>query len=186
MRYVIVLLLIYSCQVDSGFKDLTPDNGFNSTFFFNSPQFTNSLENVGKAEVDTVFIIERPEYLFPPRLNATEEGWMTTDTFAFETGDFQNVVNVIAQTAEAHRDSIYSSMVSADLAEISLNGKLAYSVPEKYYLVPFDISTGEKIYIQITRTKSSGSGFWSSWYYTANGLWMIGEQVRKAPGKDAS
>ena len=186
MRYVIIFLLLYSCQVDTGFKDLTLDNGFNPTFFFNSPQFTDALDNVGKAEVDTVFSIKRPEYLLPPPLNSTERGWITTDTFAFETGDFQKVVNVIVQTAESHRDSIKSSLVSADLAEVSLNGHVAYSAPGTYYLVPFDISTGERIYIQVTRTKSAGEGSWSTWYYSANGLWMIGEDIIIAPGEDAS
>lgn len=186
MRYVLLLLLFYSCQFDSGFKDLTPDNDFNATFYFNSPAFTKALENIGKAEPDTVFSIEQPDYLIPPPLYTSVKGWMTTDTFAFETGDFQRVVDVITQTAETHRDSIRTAFVSADAAQISLNGKAAYSVHGEYYLVPHELSNGQRIYFQIIRTKSTGNSFWTTWYYTANGLWMIGEQNNLPPDKDAS
>lgn len=176
MRFIVLFLLIYSCQVDTGFQDLTPDNDFNSSFYFNSPAFTEALKNIEKTESDTVFAIDRPEYLLPPRLYTLEEGWQTTDTFAFETGDFQRVLNVIVQTAEERSVEIQSSVVSAKLGQVSLNGQMAWSVPGKYYLVPYALQNGKRIYIQITRTKVGGSGFFSSWLYTANGLWMIGEK----------
>lgn len=186
MRFIVILLLFYSCQIDSGFKDLTPENDFNSTFFFNSPEFTKAIANVGKTEADTVFAIDRPKYLLPPPLLAVEKGWMTTDTFAFETGDFQDVLNVITHTAESHRDSIITSIVSPVPAQISLDGKAAFSVSGQYYLVPLVISTGETIFLQITRTKSVGKDFWTTWYYTANGLWMIGEKQQVKADEDVS
>lgn len=186
MRFTVILLLFYSCQIDSGFKDLTPENNFNSTFFFDSPEFTRAIANVGKAEADTVFAIDRPEHLLPPALHAIEKGWMTTDTFAFETSDFQDVLNVITHTAESHRDSIITSIVSPKPAQISLDGKAAFSIPGQYYLVPLEISTGETIFLQITRSKSSGNSFWTKWYYTANGLWMIGEEKQVKADEDVS
>ena len=186
MRFIILLLLFYSCQIDSGFKDLTPENGLSPTSFFNSPAFTEAIANLGDAEVDTVFFIERPEYLSLSPLYVIEEGWMTTDTFAFETEDFQNVLDVITRTAESHRDSIQHSVVSSELAKISLNGQAAYSVPGEYYLVPYYLSTGKSIYIQITRTKSTGDRYWTTWHYTANGLWMIGKEKEVKPENDVS
>lgn len=186
MRFIILLCLFYSCQVDSGFKDLTPEDNFNATFFFNSPAFTEAINNLGVANADTVMFIERPDYLFPSPLFVIEEGWMTTDTFAFETADFQKVLNVITQTAESHRDSIQNSIVSKELASISLNGQAAYSVPDKYYLVPHHLSTGKNIFIQITRTRSTLKGPFTTWYYTANGLWMIGKEKNVNSEKDVS
>lgn len=62
----------------------------------------------------------------------------------------------------------------------------AYSVPGEYYLVPFVLSTGETIFLQITRTKSTGKSYWTTWYYTANGLWMIGEKQQAKADEDVS
>ena len=178
MRLIVIFLFLsfYSCQVDTGFQDLTPENDFNSSFYFNSPAFTAALENIEKTESDTVFWIDRPEYLLPPRLYTREDAWQTTDTFAFEPVDFQKVLNVIVQTAEERSIEIQSSVVSSKLGQISLNGQSAWSVPGKYYLVPYNLQNGKRIYIQINRTKVGGSGFFSSWKYTSNGLWMTGEK----------
>lgn len=186
MRIICLFLLFYSCQLDTEFKDLTPENAFKPAFYFNSPEFTKAMDNISAAEVDTVFSIERPKHLLPPPLHALEKRWMTTDTFAFETKDFQKVLNVIMQTAESHRDSIITSFVTAVPEEVSLNGRAAYSVPGQYYLVPQSISTGKRIFLQISRTRAAGSGFWKTWYYTANGLWLIGEKLPVDPEKDIS
>lgn len=176
MRFFVLLLLIYSCQVDNGFKDLTPDNDYNSNLFFNSPAFVEALRNIEKTESDTVFWIDRPEYLLPPPLYTKEEGWQTTDTFAFETGDFQKALNVIIQTAEELSVEIQSSIVSSKIPQISLGGQTAWSVPNAYYLVPYNLQNGKRIYIQITREKAQGNSLFSTWYYSANGLWMIGKK----------
>lgn len=181
MRFMLFFLLIYSCQLDNGFQDLTPENDFNSSYYFDSPAFTKALKNIEKTESDTVFTIDRPEYLLPPPLYTLESSWQSTDTFAFETGDFQKVLNVIVQTAEELSVEIQSSVVSSKLGQISLDGQSAWSVPGEYYLVPYNLQNGKRIYIQITRTKVKG-GFLSSWLYTANGLWMIGKK-QPAPNK---
>ncbi len=187
MRLIVLLLLFYSCQVDNGFQDLTPDNDFNSTFYFNSPAFTKALNNVTKTESDTTFEIDRPEYLFPAPLLTMETGWRTTDTFAFETVDFQKVLNVIVQTAEEQSVEIQNSVVSSKIGQVSLNGLSAWSIPGKYYLVPYNLINGKRIYIQITRTKAPGSSFLTKWHYTANGLWMIGNKKSNVrPGLDVS
>lgn len=189
MRFILLFLLIYSCQNDNGFQDLTPKDDFNSSFFFNAPAFTVALNNIGKSpEADTTFRIERPEYLLPPRLNAVENGWITTDTFAFETGDFQRVLNLITYTAELNSIDIQSCEVSSRLGQVSLNGQPAWSVPERYYLVPYYLNNGERILIQITRTKAGGNSFFPAWKYTANGLWMIGEEKTSVvgPNQDVS
>ena len=176
MRFIILLLLFYSCQMETGFQDLTPDNDYNSSFYFNSPAFTVALKNIEKTESDTVFWIDRPEYLLPPPLYTREEGWQTTDTFAFETVDFQKVLNVIIQTAEELSVDIQSSQVSSKLPLISLGGQSAWSAPGAYYLVPYQLQNGKKIYIQISRQKVEGNSLFSSWFYSANGLWMIGKK----------
>src|SRR5690606_10584689 len=116
-----------------------------------------------------------------------ETGWRTTDTFAFETEDFQAVLDVIIQTAEEQSVEIQSSVVSSKIGQISLNGQLAWTVPGEYYLVPYNLINGKRIYIQISRTKAPGSGFLTKWHYTANGLWMIGKKIANvAPHLDVS
>ncbi|HLU95104.1 MAG TPA: hypothetical protein VKZ54_13310 [Membranihabitans sp.] len=189
MRFILLFLLIYSCQIDNGFQDLTPKDNFGADYFFNAPAFTEALNNIGKSDSDgdTLFNIRRPEYLLPAPLHTTEVSWVSTDTFAFESQDFQQVLNLITHTAEIHSREIQSSVVSSKLGIVYLNGQMAWSVPGEYYLVPYNLANGERIYIQISRTKKSGGGFLSSWYYTANGLWMIGKENRSVrPGLDVS
>lgn len=186
MRILILLLCLYSCQMESSFQDLTPDDDFNSSYYFNSPAFAEALTQIKIVDPDTVFSIAQPEHLLVPPLFTEEKGWMTTDTFAFETGDFQKVLNVIINTAEAHRDSISTALVSSKLTEISLNGKFAYSAPRAYYLVPHSVSNGQKIFIKINRSEPVGKGFLTSSFYTAHGIWMIGRKIKPDEEKDVS
>ena len=174
-----VNLFLTSCQPE-GFQDLSLGS-FGTSFYFDSPAFSEALDNVEFAIPDTTYEIDRPEYLLPQPLFVREQGWVTTDTFAFEPGDFQSVLNVIISTAEAQKDGIQNSLVSSGIGMISLAGKPAWSVPGRYYLVPYHLSNGKRIYIQITRTKAPGSGFLTKWRYTACAVWMEGK-VKEVKG----
>lgn len=168
---VSVNIVLTSCQPE-GFQDLTPDDGHRDHFYFNSLKFEDALL-VEPGLPDTVFEIEQPEYLIDRSIFTYDRKWYTTDTFAFDPGDFELVISTLAGTIlEADPKTTYPT---SDLSQIILGNRIAWSRANEFWIIRWGAA-----WIQISREKV-GSGWFSRWKYTANAVWMEGK-VKEVKG----
>ena len=174
MKYLILLFgLAISCQPE-GFQDLTPENGISSHFAFNSIAFGDALTaELDEAIPDTVIQIDQPDFLISRSPFARDMRWYTTDTFAFDPGDFTRVLSVLTSTVEDR--PVMTSYPASKMAPIRLGGSAAWS-RDLMWIVPRWSSTG-RWWIVIRREKVSG-GFLSRWKYEATAVWMEGRRVK--------
>lgn len=173
-------LLVFSCSLDSSFKDLTPDNGFESEFWFDAMNFNSAIEKVNSdpENAGEVFTVPRPDHLYFNNALGTlkDTSWVSTDTFAFQKSDYQRVLNKIVSTAES-RPGIVNSRQEG-LKWKNLSGSRAYSKPktknqEAYYLVPIRVLDEKVIWLKVVRKKEEGNPF-GAYFYTAHGIWLEG------------
>src|SRR5690554_1169456 len=169
------ITLAISCQLDTGFQDLTPDDGHRDHYYFNTLKFEDALL-IEPGLPDTVFEISQPDYLIDRSIFTYDRKWYTTDTFAFDPGDFDLVISTLTGTIlEADPKTTYPT---SDLSQIILGNRIAWSRAGKFWIVRWGTA-----WIQISREKV-GSGWFARWKYTANAVWM--EAKLKDPDGDAS
>lgn len=175
--YLILAILVglaISCQPE-GFQDLTPDDGHQNHFYFNSLKFEDALL-VEPGLPDTVFEINQPDYLVDRSIFTYDRRWYTTDTFAFDPGDFELVISTLTGTIlEADPKTTYPT---SDLSQIILGNRIAWSRAGEFWIIRWGPA-----WIQISREKVGG-GWFSRWKYTANAVWM--EAKLKDPEGDVS
>src|SRR5690606_2349869 len=164
MKYLILAIfaLAISCQSD-GFQDLTPNDGHQDHYWFNGVEFADALL-VQPGMPDTVFEIDQPDYLIDRSIFTYDRKWYTTDTFAFDPGDFELVLSVLTGTILT-RD-IKTTYPTPDLSQTVMGNRIAWSMPNKFWIIRWGPA-----WIQISREKVRG-GLFSSYKYTANAVWM--------------
>lgn len=159
---LIIFGLVISCQSD-GFQDLTPEDGHQDHYWFNGVEFEDALL-VQPGLPDTVFEIPQPDYLIDRSIFTYDRKWYTTETFAFDPGDFELVISTITGTIlEGDPRTTYPT---SDLSQIILGNRIAWSMPGKFWIIRWGAA-----WIQISREKVGG-GWFSKWKYTANAVWM--------------
>lgn len=165
---LVIFTLAISCQLDTGFQDLTPDDGHRDHFFFNAVDFASALDaDKDNVVPDTVFEIEKPDFLVNRSPFVKNVRWFSTDTFAFDPDDFLPVLVVINSTIG---EEAVRCFPASHLASINLGDKAAYS-GDMFWLVR--IGDG---WVKIMREKV-GEGFFARWRYRGCGIWMEGEKV---------
>lgn len=161
MKYIIFFLTLFSCNYHSGLVDLTPDDGFRSSFAFNVPALNAAISD-DTAVVDTGYYAV--DYL-PVRVASPFElniQYWTTDTFAFEWQDYEPVIEAIHRIANGF-DITYTTVTSR---YAWLNHSQMYSTPQSY-LIPLFNRTGQRYWLEVFKEKQS---FWMT-KYTARGIW---------------
>lgn len=182
MKYLItiIVLLFVGCQ-DNYLTDLTPDDGHDSEWWFNTPSFIDAVENSENVVPGDTFHISSPAYLINQSPYVVNAQWISTDTFVFEQKDYASVMNVLFSTAEQEltdREIINTSQINHSWG--NWKGRRMYH-GINYYLYPIN-----KIWIRIDRIKDPDKSnfLFTAWRYYAHAVWLIGNY--NYPGGDIS
>lgn len=165
MKYLIFLLLIFSCTDRAALIDLTPNDGFGYDFAFNVPAL-NAAISQDTDVVDTGWHIINQ---VPVRVASPFEidiQYISTDTFAFQWQDYEPVMNAIHQIANGF-DITFTTVMSN---YTWLNHSQMYSTPTSY-LIPVFNRDGQRYWIEVFKEKESP---WMT-KYTARGIWATSE-----------
>lgn len=170
MKYIIAILLIlaipFACQYE-GFTDLTPDNGFKSEIAFNTLKFKEEISVIEEVQDTGWHVIDPIDDIKYKGFFRKNINYISTDTFAFEWGDYSVVLDEIQRIANGF-ETIPTS-VSSDYRW--LNTGFWSNSDKKTYLIPVFNANNYKYFIQVFREQVS---FFQT-YYTARGIWIIGE-----------
>lgn len=171
------ILIGFSCTLfDTGLTDLSPKDGHRSEWWFDTPDFIDAVENTENITPGIIHRIGKPKYLNTRVPDLIDTSWYVTDTFAFESKDYQAVVNSIVSTA--NQDWSPNRLIPSyqvNLMWLNWNGRRAYGGPG-YYLYQIG-----NVWIRIDRTKDVERSNWfiSAYRYSAFGIWLIGEREEK-------
>ena len=155
-------LLVASCE-PANLTDLTPDNGHNAEFAFNVPEFNKAISTeVTRQDTGWHVVTDVPIRVSSPFVYDIQ--YISTDTFAFESHDYEPVLQRIHRIANGQE--ITNTYVSSQYTW--LNHSHFYSSSTDYLIPLFNID-GSRYWIQVFREKQT---FWFT-KYTARGIWAI-------------
>lgn len=163
----LMLSIGFACQY-SGFQDLTPDNGFKPDFAFNVPALNRAISTEDSKQDTGWIVLDTIQDIYTPSPFVRDVQMISTDTFAFQWGDYQIVMKQIHRVANGF--DISNSTVDKSYAW--LNSSQMYS-RKSDYLIPLFNSSGQRYWLQVFKEKVN----WYSTYYTARGIWLISEPI---------